>query len=82
MAIDTINLGCESLSFQIFGGVQQWWMEGGVAAWSPFSSLAVLPLPSANLLFGLATAFIDTITSNLLSKRPLCKVHSSRSVSC
>ena len=28
MAIDTINLGCESLSFQIFGGVQHLPFDG------------------------------------------------------
>lgn len=52
---------------QVFGGVQQAWMEGGVAAWSPFGSLfGVMPLPSANLLFALTSAFIDTPSAGFL----------------
>lgn len=57
------------LGFRLTGGVNQWWMESGYAAWSPFSSLtAAFPVIGAELLYT-AAMFVDAVTMKFVRYR-------------
>ena len=63
---DQLAFGGLAGGFPIFGGVQQWWMEGDWAAWAPLTPvLGAAPVMTGNLLFGLAAMFIDGVAMSM-----------------
>lgn len=55
------------MGLQLFGGVKQWWMEGGTAYWTQFSSLlTAFPVVGSELLYT-ASFFIDTVLMKFAS---------------
>jgi len=55
---DSVSYG----GIRLYGGVKQWWMEGNLAYWSPFSSLtAAFPVIGSELIYT-ASIFVDQAT--------------------
>ncbi|MEL6708798.1 MAG: calcium-binding protein, partial [Pseudomonadota bacterium] len=55
----------------LHGGTKQWWMEGGVARWAPFSTLLnAFPTVGSSLLSA-AAAFVDSTTMKFASYKKI-----------